>query len=32
MTLTLIAKGLRDCRFERFGTAILPVEHDSRRS
>ena len=27
MTLsTLIAKGLRDCRFERFGTAILPVE------
>ena len=27
MTLsTLIAKGLRDCRFERFGAAILPVE------
>ena len=23
---TLIAKGLRDCRFERFGTAILPVD------
>ena len=27
MTLsTLIAKGLRDCRFERFGTAILPID------
>ena len=23
---TLIAKGLRDCRFERFGTPILPVD------
>ena len=23
---TLSAKGLQDCRFERFGTAILPVD------